>query len=119
MFTLTYSLIFLIAVPLLVGSSTAVVSSDKGSNAVLYCNITGEGLTYSWYFGDTLLTDLTNQYLIQGNTLTIYNAQFANSGNYSCTGKNLAGNQTQLHHLQITGKSVYTTRCLYTQWTHL
>ena len=92
---------FLIAVP--VGQTSVVITTLKESDAVLYCNISGHGLKYSWFIGDIPVINSTNRYLVKDNMLTIYNAQFSDIGNYTCRAENIAGNHLQVHQVQILG----------------
>ena len=94
------------AAPTVNGSLTVTYNVLKDTNITIVCNITGIGVSYKWMFQSSLLKNDNTQYFIENNTLTLLNTKFTTTGNYTCSGENLAGKSTQNHIVTILGKLV-------------
>lgn len=101
------------AAPTVNGPSTIPYNVQKDSNITIVCNITGIGVSYKWMFQGSLLKSDNTRYFIENNTLTLLNTKFTTTGNYTCSGENLAGKSTQNHIVTILGKLVQSFSCTH------
>ena len=90
-----------------------------GTDAVFTCEAQAIPLhTTQWQKDGEVLTNQTNKYLITGlgsavSTLTIFNLELSDAGNYICFVENPHGNDSTSDQLEVQGNTLNNTYASY------
>ncbi|XP_039267389.2 uncharacterized protein LOC120342573 [Styela clava] len=66
----------------------------EGDQALLYCDGSGEPLSFSWYFAGTVIPVRGSDLRKNGKELTIRNVQLNDAGEYTCIIRNAGGQKS-------------------------